>query len=122
MNDLPIISFSVDCNGNTLLPGAIGVLADSFAVIVPGAEWSIVGSPLGGDGSADLGGIVGLMSPIVWSVGDPLQGFAVKLIPGGVYPNPNAFGLRIVAPDLVTPLAGAAFVCGARLFRYGPTS
>lgn len=108
--------------GNQLFPGAIGVLQTSFATIVPGAEWSIVAAPLGGDGNANLGGIVGFMSPIVWTIGDPLQGFAVKLIPSGVYPNPNAFGLRIVAPDLVTPLAGAAFVCGARLYRYGPTS
>lgn len=112
---MPVLSFTI--SDDKLQAGAIGVRADTFEVVIPGAEWRLVSDILATD-TADLGPVLGYINPLVWVVGDPSQGFEVKLIPG----PPPFVGIRIVGPDLVTPLPGAYFACGARLYRYGPTS
>ena len=114
MNGNPIVSFTV--SSDALQPGAIGVRESSFLVLVPGAEWSIEVLPP----YDNSGMVLGQITPILWVIGDPTQGFTIKLCPQT--PTPEAFSLRVVGPDLVTPLPGAAFVAGVRLYVNGPTS
>lgn len=107
-----VSSLTIDANGNAIVPGGFGYDPASFAVVVPGAEWSVNLAPI--DGADDVGAVLASILPMIWTVADPTQAAFVKIVPGLAA---NNLILRVCGVDLVTPAPGVAFVVGFTLLR-----